>query len=94
MTDRMSAQTSVISASSIATTPMNAGHPCTEPLNVTAHCSMGNPAVMPAFPFHFDHSDVKLITRKTANATNNRRVGIVSLSCLRPYPLANLANCL
>ena len=50
-----------------------AGQPCTEPLKLTDHALMGYPALMPALPFHFDHSETNPINRKAAEATNSFR---------------------
>ena len=42
-----------------------AGQPWTAPLKDTAHALMGYPALIPAEPFHFDHSEVSPMTNKS-----------------------------
>jgi len=88
----MSAITKLTIPARIVTTPIIAGQPCTDPLNVTAHWSMGYPALMPALPFHFDHNEIRPITTSTAEdqkSLRERMHGILNLGRL----IANTCNC-
>jgi hypothetical protein len=80
-------------AARIATRPIKAGPPFTEPQKFTAHALAADPALMPADPFHLDHSETSPITSKIADAGKSIRGCIVRLLCPEWYLIAKSSHC-
>ena len=55
----------------IATTPIRAGNPCTEPVRLTDQALKESPALTPALPFHLDQSETNPTTERTAEERNS-----------------------
>ena len=77
----------------IEMTPIMAGQPVTEPQKFTAHTLIGDPALIPAVPFHLDHSETSPITSKTADKRKSLRARMAPLFCLERHRIANSSDC-
>jgi len=91
--DRITAMRKVIIAARMATIPINAGKPWTDPLKLTAQESRLVPALRPALPFHFDHREASPSTNRTADAMNSLCTRMAAYCALNGPEVPNQCHC-